>query len=411
MSASVIHRKVEYRLYPRALQACELSRHCDVAREVYNWGLEQRRTHYETTGKTLSFAAQCRALTQERKSHATWASVHTHVLQLALKRLDLAFAAFFRRVKAGQTPGFPRFKSKYRASGFGYKEHGNGWRMGAKAVRLTGIGRVKFRGQARFDVSSPKTAEIVCRAGKWYLSVTYELAAMPVRERRGDQISGLDWGVGTFATIANGDGTDRQIKNPRHLKRQLDRLAAAQQVVARRTKGSKHHWQAKRHVARIHARVANQRKDFLHQTTAELAATRRVIAVEKLSVKSMVETPREGEPKARQHGLNREILAASPAAFHQMLRYKAEEAGSTLIEVDPRTHKPSQTCSGGGLSRKKALSERSHVLPDGSVISRDLNAARNLLHIALGREPSLCSSPVLSDQRLSRNLAHGRYAA
>jgi transposase len=76
-----------------------------------------------------------------------------------------------------------------------------------------------------------------------------------------------------------------------------------------------------------------------------------------------------------------------------MLAYKAEEAGSTIIEIDPRLHRPSQTCSGGGPARKKSLAEREHVLPDGSVISRDLNAARNLLNLALGREPAQHSGP------------------
>ena len=376
-------RKVEYRIYPRPVAGLELARTADTCRQVYNWALEQRIAHYQATKKSLTFAAQCRALTQERKLRAAWAAVHTHALQLALKRLDLAFAAFFRRVKKGETPGFPRFKSCHRFSGFGFKEHGNGWRIHSdgKSVRLAGIGRLKLRGQARFAGGLPTTAEVVCRADRWYLSVTYRLAQLPARERAGVAVSGLDWGVETFATIANADGSDERIDNPRHLKQQLETLAEAQQSLARKTKGSKRRWLAKRAVARLHDKVRRQRQNFLHQTTAKLAATRRAIGVELLSPLAMTA---KGGPA--QQGLNREILAAAAGAFHQMLRYKAEEAGCAVIEVDPRKHKPSQTCSGGGPARQKSLSERTHLLPDGSVLTRDLNSARNLLKIVLGCE-------------------------
>ena len=187
----------------------------------------------------------------------------------------------------------------------------------------------------------------------------------------------------TFATLANHDGTEEEFANPRHLRKQLDALAIAQQTLARKIRGSKRRHLAKQRVARLHDIVRRQRQNFLHQTTAELAVTRRVIAVEKLSVHAMSAS---GGPAKT--GLNRELLAASAGAFHSMLAYKAAEAGSTIIAVDPRIHKPSQTCSGGGLSCKKALSERTHVLPDGTVIGRDQNSARNLLAIALGREPT-----------------------
>jgi len=381
-------RKVEYRLYPSPNQASELARTSDTCRQVYNWGLAERRDHYESTKKTLSFAEQCRRLTGQRRTNFGWKAVHTHALQLALKRLDLAFGHFFRRVKAGQEPGYPRFKSRDRFSGFGFKEHGNGWRLESKAVRLAGLGRIKMRGQSRFEGGRPKTCEVIERAGKWYLSVTFTLAVLPRRARTGSLVSGLDWGVQTFATLANDDGTTEEIANPRHLRKRLDQLAAAQQVLARKTRGSQRRYRAKRLVAGVHDKVRRQRQNFLHQTTAQLAATRRVIAVEKLSVVAM--SASGGPAKS---GLNREILAASAGAFHAMLAYKAEEAGGSILEIDPRKHKPSQTCSGGGPRRKKSLAERSHVLPDGSVITRDLNSARNLLHLAQGREPTLHSGP------------------
>jgi putative transposase len=396
------HRKVDYQLYPNQVADLELGRTADVCRQVYNWGLEQRKAHYEATKKTLSFAAQCRALTVERKLRPAWQSVHTHALQLTLKRLDLAFSAFFRRLKAGDKPGFPRFKSLRRFGGFGFKEYGNGWKLKTEMNRrkggtvtpeprwatITGIGRLRLRGLARIPGGVPKTCEVVQRAGKWFLSVTYAYAKLPARKRTGELISGLDWGVRTFAVFANHDGTDGRIANPRHLRKQLKTLAAAQRTVSRGESGSKRHYKAKLAVARLHAKVANERKNFLHQTSASIIRQRKVLAIEKLSVLAMTST--EG---TTQSGLNREILAAAPGLFHHMLRYKAEEAGCALIEVDPRLHKPSQTCSGGGPTRKKSLNERWHVLPDGTVIDRDLNSARNLLNVALAREPGQHSGP------------------
>jgi putative transposase len=383
-----ILRKVEWRLYPAKSQADELARISDTCRKVYNWALDERRKYYEEHKKTLTFNAQCKALTQSRKAEFAWQYVHTHALQVTLKRLDLAFKQFFRRLKNGEDPGFPRFKSVDRFSGFGFKEYGNGWSMEKRAVKLSGVGRIKLRGKSRFTDGTPKTCEIIRRADKWFLSVTYTLAQLPVREKTAEHISGLDWGVTTFATITNADGSEEEIQNPRHLRKQLGNLADAQRKLKLKKKGSKRRYKAKHKVAVLHRKIANQRKNFLHQTTSHLVATRAKLAVEILSTKAM--TAEGGKAKS---GLNREILASSPGAFHSMLAYKAEEAGCAIIEVDPLIHRPSQTCSGGGKTRKKALSERSHVLPDGSIIGRDFNSSRNLLHFALGREPTTHPRP------------------
>lgn len=375
-----VQRKCEFRLYPTPKQALALLAQAEVCRQVYNWALASRRWFYAEWGVSRGFADQCRDLTLARAGKPAWQTVHTHALQGALKRLDLAFQHFFRRCKSGEKPGFPRFKSKDWFSGFGYKEHGNGWRMepAGKAVKLTGIGRVKLRGHARFDLDHPTTCEVIQRAGKWYLSVTFTVAALPVRKRTGNTISGLDWGVETFATIANDNASHEEVANPRHLRRKLGELAKLQKALARAKPGSKRRAKLKALIAVLHEKIARQRQDFLHKQTAQLAASRSVIAVEKLSPKAM-----SASGGAHKKGLNREILAASAGAFHSMLHCKAQEAGCAIVEVDPRKHKPSQTDSVSGEVRKKKLSERWHTLPDGSVISRDLNAARNLLNFAL----------------------------
>lgn len=385
-----VQRKCEFRLYPSKRQLEALEQQAEVCRLVYNWALSGRRWFFEEWGLTRSFVDQCRDLTEARPRHPEWQAVHTHALQGAIKRLDLAFQHFFRRLKLGDTPGFPRYKSKDRFSGFGYKEHGNGWRLepNGKAVKLAGVGRLRIRGCARFDVKYPKTCDVIHRAGKWYLSITFNLDGLPKRACRGETISGLDWGVSTFATIANGDGSHEEIANPRHLRHALKVLRARQRSLARAARGSKRRGKAKARVAAVHEKVRRQRQDFLHKSTAQLVASRRVIAVEKLSPLTMAASGGRGK-----RGLNREILAASAGAFHSMLRCKAEEAGCAIVEVNPRQHKPTQTDSVSGVVRKKPLSDRWHTLPDGSIISRDLNAARNLLKFAVAHAAASGGEP------------------
>lgn len=383
-----VQRKGEFRLYPSRTQEEAIRGYCGACRYVYNRGLEERKKAYQETGKGLSFAKQCKALTGWRKEEGTtWlAGYHTHALQGALKRLDLAFAAFFRRVKAGEKPGFPRYKSRHRISGFGFKQYGNGWLLDLKEcahgkVRITGIGWVTLRGKTRFH-GTPKTCEVIERAGNWYLSVTFAVEALPQRKRTGNERVGIDWGVETFTTAAKEDGTFDKQPNPRYLKRASTRLKTEQRALARKKKGSKRRQKQKRKVARLHQKVANRRKDFCHKLTSKQVAQYSHIAVEKLSPKKM--SAREGASKK---GLNRGILDAVAGMYHYLLRCKAEEAGSVYVEVDPRVHAPTQTCHISGRREYKPQSQRWHTLPSGERMGRDENAARVILQISLGWEP------------------------
>lgn len=385
-----ILRKVEFRLYPNVSQKEALEGYCGMARWVYNQCLEAKKTAWKERGEHLTKGALEKLFTGWRNSeeHAWLKNYHSHAGQVAIRRLDLAFKAFFRRVKAGETPGFPRFKSKHRFSGFGFKEHGNGFMLEGRAIRITGIGRIKKRGKARFR-GEPKTCEIVKRADKWYASVSVEMEALPKRERTGEHQVGIDWGVETFATVAKDDGTFDKVANPRHLKAAQDDLGREQRKLSRCQKGSNRRSKQKLRVARLHLKVANRRKDFLHQTTARQVAAYRSIAVEKLSPKRM---SAKGSGK-RKKALNRGILDASAGQYHLFLDYKAEEAGSHIHQVDTLREKPSQTCHVSGTRKKKKLSERVHVLPDGRTIGRDENAARVLLKLSQGWEPSRRGEP------------------
>ncbi|MDP2762808.1 MAG: transposase [Sideroxyarcus sp.] len=375
-------RKITYRMYPGASQLEKLEALLGLHQRVYNAALEDRIRVYGETSKSLGFAAQCKELTVWRKQCEPLAAVNAQSLQVTLKRLDLAYAAFFRRVKAGETAGFPRFKTVQRFSGWGYKTHGDGWRLHAGDrmqhghVRLSGVGMVKLRGQARTP-GEVKTAEVQHKDDRWYLSVTVECEP---QRTGGTEAMGMDWGLETFATVCSGENDTLSVANPRFLdKPQRQKIKFLKQAVSRKTnKRSNNRRKAVALLSAESRRVANRRKDFLHKTSASLVKQYGLIATEQLSVKNMT-----ASGGAYKKGLNRSILDTAPSTFLSLLKTKAEEAGSLWVEVPTRQVKPSQTCCRCGSQRKKLLSERKHQCDCGASCNRDENAARVMLHWAL----------------------------
>ena len=255
------------------------------------------------------------------------------------------------------------------------------------------------------------TCEIMHKAGRWYASVTLEVESIP--RERGVETCAFDWGLETFLTIATPGGIET-VSNPRHLRRQLAELKRLGQDVSRKIRmaqkiSSRHRGfpvsanlrKAIQHLARLHAKIARSRKDFLHQTSAWLVNRFGAIATEALDVKNMVH-----HGGARKRGLNREIQAAAPGAFLRMLKTKAEEAGSWYEEAPTRTIKPTQRCHACWRlpDEKKKLSDRQHRCPHcGAGCGRDENAARVLLRwlemrlagsTGSGREPSAARSGI-----------------
>lgn len=387
-------RRLTFRLYPTPSQAAEMERQRVLHQRLYNAALEHRISAHRH-GTSVGLGEQAKAIKKIRSDDPDYAGLHFHTVHETLKRLDRAFQNFFRRCKAGQTPGFPRFQSKDRFSGWAYKEHGNGFRIALRdadargrvrhgRIRLYGIGEIPMRGSLR-EPGEIKTCNIVKRNGQWFASAVIrgEFA-----RTGGTEACGLDWGVETFATIVTGDGEVIEIENPRHGRQTAAKLAEAQQVLARRKRRSKRRLRAKVRVQRLHRKLRNQRHDFQHKTSAALARRFKMIGTEQLTIKNMtasakgtVEQP--GSRVAQKAGLNREILDTAPAAFLGMLRYKAESAGGKVIEIDTRKHKPSQTDPFTGEVRKKPLSQRVHITADGQTIGRDIAAAMVILNVVL----------------------------
>ena len=381
-----VKRKVTFKLYPNKSQTDALFEIRSRHRLLYNTALEQRTWAWTHRRKTVTFAEQCKELTALRGADPFFASLNAQSCQVTLKRLEFAFRAFFRRCANGETPGFPRFKSPHRFSGWGYKTHGDGWTLKAGEnmkngrLRISGVGEIRIRGKARTP-GTPKTMEIMYKRGKWYASVT--VLCTPERTA-GERPRGFDWGLERFATFEDGTG----VENPRFLRKAEEKIKEFQREVSRKKRGGRNWIKAVRKLAAEHARIARQRKDFLHQESARLVAGAAMLGTEQLALNNMTRSAKgtleePGKNVRQKAGLNRSILDGAPGGFLGMVRWKAEEAAVVLVEVPTRKVKPSQRCPRCGAVRKKKLSERWHSCPCGCEMPRDQASALVCLNFAL----------------------------
>jgi putative transposase len=417
-----VNRRTTYRLYPTSAQDAALQAQREAHRLLYNAALEQRKAAWTRQRVSLGYAQQCHDLTEARQEIEPL--LPAQAAQHTLKRVDRAFQAFFRRCKAGEEPGYPRFKSRKRFKGWTCPTHGDGWRLLPREgmqhgrLRLSGVGHVRIRGDAR-TVGTPKTCDIVYRHGKWYASVV--LACQPERAHGVDTMA-FDWGVETFATIASLDDPTQAIPNPRFLAQSEAKLKAAYRARDSKRKFS-HAWRvANRRVAKIHSTIARQRLDFHHKQAATLVDGAMLLITEQLQPANMVRRPKPkhdettGQPlpngAAAKSGLNKAILDSAPAQFLTILRYKAAEAGIGYVEAPTRSLKPSQRCHACDAVVKKPLRERWHVCPCGASCGRDVNSALVLLQWGIEHWLSLwaalvqlrCWSQELAPGTLPQNL-------
>ena len=383
-------RKVTFKLYPNAAEAERLTAWVRLHCELYNAALQERIEAYRKFGKSISYYDQQNVLPEIKTARPELAELGSHALQQTLRRLDLAFQAFFRRVKAGQTPGFPRFKSSARFSGFCYPDPA-GWKLmqcGKRGGTLRlGSGKaamsIRLRGRHRFGgEAKPNDLTITRKHGEWFASVTLRVPESAcARKRTDDQHRGVDFGLTDWATFDDGQTID----NPRWMRGALPKLAALQRARARKRKGSVRYQRLSKQAARLHERIANLRREFVHQETSKLVRTCAVIATEEMSPKNLSRSARgtaeaPGRRVRQKAGLNREILSAGLGMAHQMLSYKAAEAGTRLHLANTRQLKPSQRCAKCWEIVPKTLAQRVHVCSHcGHTAPRDQNSASVVL--------------------------------
>jgi putative transposase len=380
---------LKYRLYPTKAQEGRLEQTLETCRQVYNSLLNWHKHDYDVFGKTVSRYQMNGVFPQWRKDFPEIAEVHSQVLQNISLRVELAFSAFFRRVKTGEAPGFPRFK-KDSYDSFCYPGAGSGYEVINGGLRLSKItdknSTIKMR-LHRPLVGKIKTCCIHRVGSKWFVcfSVEQEDNFLPPSS---DSI-GLDAGLNAFMALSNGEF----INNPRFFRYEEKALAKAQRKLEKQKRSSSARKNVKKVVSRIHERTRNRRHNFLHQTARKLVNRFGVIAVEKLNVKNMSKTPNakpdqnnEGQflpnGASAKAGLNKSILDASWSQFRIILTSKAESAGREVIEVNPAY--TSQDCHACGYRARKTLKERWHHCPMcGASLDRDTNAAINILNAAL----------------------------
>ncbi|MDT0532269.1 RNA-guided endonuclease TnpB family protein [Micromonospora sp. DSM 115977] len=360
--ARAVKRAFRFRFYPSSEQACELARTFGCVRLVYNmalqarteaWTLRQERVNYNTTSAMLTAWKKTDDL-------AFLNEVSSVPLQQTLRHLQVAFTNFFAK-----RARYPSFKSKkksrrsaeYTTSGFRYRD---GQLTLAKMAEPLDIvwSRPLPEGAAPSTVTVSQDA-----AGRWFVSLLcddrIEQAPAP------SPAVGVDAGLDSLLTLSTGE----KVVNPKHERRDRAALAKAQRNLSKKEKGSANRAKARLKVARVHARIADRRRDHLHKLTTRLVRENQTIVVEDLTVRNMVTN----------HSLARAVSDAAWRQFRTLLEYKADWHGRNLVVVD-RWFPSSKLCSVcGALAQRMPLNMRSWTCRCGQTHDRDVNAARNIL--------------------------------
>lgn len=335
-----------------------------VCRHWYNMCVAERKWAYKLEGRSVTKAQQEKTAIQYRKTFA-WAaqSVFSQTFQTVCDDVDKAYQAFFRRVKAGEKSGYPRFKSRNHFHSFAFKQFGVGARLDGRRLKLFGIGRVRIRWHRPLE-GTIKTVRIIHKAGTWYACFACEVTETVPLHKTGKAI-GIDMGI--VSLITTSDGT--HVEHPKFYRESQAQLKILQRKMARTKKGSKNRRKALKRVQRQHEHIANQRKNFLHKLSTELVQQNDRIALEALRVKNMV----------RNKHLSKSILDSGWSIFCQFLMYKAASAGREVIAVDPAYS--SKCCSQcGTMFQDFDLSTRWVTCACGLSLDRDHNAAINILN-------------------------------
>jgi putative transposase len=374
-----LRRASRFRLYPTEGQAALMAQYAGACRAVWNLGLEQRRDWWRP-GRSFSYTQQCLELTQLRAEVGWLRACPAHVLQQALRDLHQAYKNWWNGCAAA-----PTWRKKGQRDSFRFPDPAQfevrRISRNVGAVRLPKLGWVRFR--SWIDIPGDlATVTVVREADGWHAAVQWEKeVADPVPSAL--PAVGIDLGVQCFAALS--DGT---LVEPGDFGRKAQRrLARAQRSLARTRRGSANWRKQRRRVARLHLRVHNARKDYLHKLSTKVAKGHGAVVMEDLRVKAMsasargtVESP--GRNVRQKAGLNRSILDQGWGEFRRMLGYKLAERGGTLVLVEPAY--TSQTCSACGHVAEASRVSRSRFacVACGHADHADVNAARSILRRA-----------------------------
>ena len=377
---STFHRTHQHRAYTSAAGYRRIAKVLHESARLYNAALAKWREAHRA-GVSVSLYSQYRELTATRAEDKFWGDISIQVGRGVLRRMDRARQAFYRRVKAGETPGYPRYKSSRRwhtieiadVAPAMVKSRGN-----YQFIRIKGLPEIRLRKGLELPEGTPKALTITLRGRRLFVNLTYvvELGALP----DSDVVVGIDMGVPDSLALSTGERVGRMRKPNKKLVHARRRLSACK-------KGS-HRWRKRRAVfANQQRRERVRNRNECHRITTDLVRRFGLIAVEDMSVRNMtasaagtVENP--GKNVKQKAGLNRSINEQTWGIIRQQLRYKAEWAGRELIAVDPKF--TSQRCSGCGAVSADHMQQKRHNCAEcGMIEDADINAAANILHKAL----------------------------
>ena len=365
-----MERSYEYRIYPNAEQRRQIENTFGACRWVWNLCLEVSKAAWEVNRKGLSAYDLMKFLTSWKRTVAPWLyEVDNTALQSTIAHLGAAYKNFFRRVKKGEKPGYPKFKSK-RDSKQSYTSKYN---KGAKVIRGNRVMIPKL-GLVKCKVSRMPDGRIVnvtvkrTATGKYYASFFCMDCPEPDMPMGDEPIIGIDAGLHDLMTRSDGV----KVENNRYLRKSERKLKRAQRSLSRKKKGSNNYKKQQRRLARIHERIANQRKDAMHKATTDAVRESQAIAVEDLNVKGMV----------KNHNIAKSVADASMSEMIRQLAYKCQWYGRGFVKVD-RWFPSTQVCGCcgeiTGPKGKSGLNVREWTCPScGARHDRDLNAARNI---------------------------------
>jgi len=363
-----MNKSYKFRVFPTKAQVRTLEETIDLCRWTYNQTLAYRKNMWESEKKNVSMYDSHKLLPTWKAEKPELKGVFSQVLQNVQERVDLAFKAFFRRVKNHENPGYPRFKGRGNYDSFTYPQSGFSVKD-SKTLYLSKIGDIKIKLHREIEGRIKRLTVLRTIRDKWYVTFSVEQESTDTPSNNGPVV-GIDLGLESFITFSDGSKVD----NPRFFRSEEHLLAKKQSRRDLLPKGSIKRSQLTKVIQRIHERIANKRSNFAHQLSHKLVTKYSVVCLENLNIKSML---RDGT-----RGLSKSISDASWSLLLRLISYKAESAGSKAIFVDPRN--TSQMCSFCGALVPKQLKDRIHKCPFCDLeMDRDQNAAVNILRLGL----------------------------
>ena len=353
----------KFRIYPDKETTKLLIRWFGCNRYVWNWGLERKNKYYKETGKFLSYLQLAKELTILKREYTWLKEAPSQALQQVLKQLETAFSNFFERKS-----GYPKFKSKKKFNQSlqipqGFKIKGGGLYLPKLRKRP-----IKIKLHRKIKGNIKRIIVSMNKINQFFVSIVTDYT--PKKLPKSNKKIGIDLGLKHFLITSNG----RKIPLPKWFKKSENLIKKVQRKLSRKQKGSNRYEKTRQRLAKLQLKISNQRLDFLHKLSKQLIDENQVIAVESLNIKGMI----------KNHKLAKYIANASWGKFLELLKYKAEWYGRTILEVN-RFIPTSKMCNKCGYIKKDLkLSERTWTCPKcGFEHDRDINAAKNILKLAL----------------------------